>query len=105
MKFTADQVDLAFHVREEVFDLPVVIPDSASADVDVDFEIAIVELFAGYEGVGNVLFVNTKKEIEILTERSEQPTETEEKQKEPEEDAPAPPTTNDTKPKNGSEEP
>jgi amino acid transporter len=62
------------------------------------------ELFTGYGGVGNVLFVNTKKEIEILTEKSEQPTETEEKQKEPEEDTETPPTTEETKPKEKSAE-
>jgi hypothetical protein len=62
------------------------------------------ELFTGYEGVGNVLFVNTKKEIEILTETSEKPAETEEKTNEPEQDTAAPPPTDETEPKDKPEE-
>jgi hypothetical protein len=30
------------------------------------------ELFSGYEGIGNVLFVNTKKEIEIVPETEDE---------------------------------
>ncbi len=56
------------------------------------------ELFTGYDGVGNVLFVNTKKEIEILTEKSEKPTETEEIEKEPDGSADLSETADEAKP-------
>jgi hypothetical protein len=57
-------------------------------------------LFTNYDGVGMALFVNTKKEIETLTEKSEKSIETEAMKRETHADAETPAMTDEAKPKN-----
>jgi amino acid transporter len=56
------------------------------------------DLFSGYEGIGNVLFVNTKKEIEIVPETEDKPEVDASPDEESSSEEPATPAEPDTQP-------